>query len=772
MHLTRPGEQAIPAETNSLVGRSRELARARRLLTRSRLVTVTGPAGIGKTRLALRTARDLQPAFPDGTRLIDLALLQDGDRLAQTLGLALGVDHEATTPDPLTPLVRHLADRHLLLVLDNCEHLTEQCAPLIHTLLTTAPGLRVLATSRHRLGVYGEHILDLPPLATPDAEHLPRPDALTRYAAVRLFVHRARAVLGGFPHGEDEWTAAGHICARLDGIPLAIELAASWMRVLPVRQILDRLDACPHLPTPTGGAVPERHRTLHAAIDSSHHLCTPRERHLWTALSVFRGGFDLAAAEAVCHGEDLPRHAVLRTLAALMDKSVLTREQHSGEPRYRMLETLRHYGLARLREQGREADTRRRHRDHYRDLAARAEADWFSPRQSAWFARLRQDHANIRSAVEFGLTSPTEAQGALELVAALWSHRFGHGCLEEERHWLDRTLVLGTTPTPARAKALWADGWLALLRGDAPTAAVRLAECRAIADRVDHGPTHALADQLAGLSALFRDDFAQAVELLHRALDHHTATGDPGAQWTTLFLLAVACTLAADPRARHYADRGLALCDTHHAQWSRRYALWVIGLQRWLVADLDGARAALKDALRVEEPGHNLFATAQTLEVLAWTAAQAGSAGDGAVLLGAAQAVWERIGVVPRALGRLLNHRDACRTLLRRHLAEEQLAGAERTGAEMSLAQAVAFALDREPAPPAEVAPGRSPLTAREQQVVDLLTEGLTDKQIAARLVLSPRTVEGHVQRVMTKLHVSSRLQIAAWAFGLRAAPR
>ncbi|MGW4892745.1 ATP-binding protein [Kitasatospora sp. NPDC004240] len=443
MHLTGPGDQAIPAETNSLVGRSRELARARRLLTRTRLVTVTGPAGIGKTRLALRTARDLRASYPHGVRLVDLALLQDGERLAQTVALGLGITHESPL-DPLALLVHHLADRRLLLVLDNCEHLTDHCAPLIHTLLTAAPGLRVLTTSRQRLGVYGEHILDLPPLATPDADHLPGPDSLTRYAAVRLFVQRARAVLGGFPHGADEWTAAGHICARLDGIPLAIELAASWMRVLPVRQILDRLDACPHLPTPTGRAVPERHRTLHAAIDSSHHLCTPRERHLWTALSVFRGGFDLAAAEAVCHSEDLPRHAVLPTLAALMDKSLLTREQRPGEPRYRMLETLRHYGLARLREQGREPDTRRRHRDHYRDLAARAEADWFSPRQSVWLARLRHDHANIRAAVEFGLTSPAEAQGALELVAALWSHRFGHGGLEEERHWLDRTLMLGT----------------------------------------------------------------------------------------------------------------------------------------------------------------------------------------------------------------------------------------------------------------------------------------------------------------------------------------
>ncbi|MFD0350511.1 ATP-binding protein [Kitasatospora aburaviensis] len=655
----------------------------------------------------MRTARDLQPAFPDGTRLIDLAHLQDGDRLAQTLGLALGVDHESTL-DPLTPLVHHLADRRLLLVLDNCEHLTDHCAPLIHTLLTAAPGLRILATSRHRLGVYGEHILDLPPLATPDAEHLPRPDALTRYAAVRLFVQRARAVLGGFPHGEEEWTAAGHICARLDGIPLAIELAASWMRVLPVRQILDRLDACPHLPTPTGGAVPERHRTLHAAIDSSHHLCTPRERHLWTALSVFHGGFDLAAAEAVCHSEDLPRQAVLRTLAALMDKSVLIREPHSGEPRYRMLETLRHYGLARLREQGREADTRRRHRDHYRDLAARAEADWFSPGRAPGSPACAGTTPTSAPPSSSASPHPPRPRGARTrrrpLEPPVRTRLPGGGA------------VLARPHPRARHHADPGQGQGPLGRRLARPPARRRADRRRAPRRVP-GHRRALRPRphprprrparrperaVPGRLRPGRRAPAPGPRPPHRdggpgrAVDHPLPAGrrlHPG----------------RGPRARHYADRGLALCDAHQAQWSRRYALWVIGLQRWLAADLDGARTALKDALRVEEPGHNLFATAQTLEVLAWTAAQAGSAADGAVLLGAAQAVWERIGVVPPALGRLLNHREACRTLLRRHLAEEQLAGAERTGAEMSLSQAVAFALDWEPAPPAGAAPGRSP---------------------------------------------------------------
>ncbi|MGW3045382.1 ATP-binding protein [Kitasatospora sp. NPDC001159] len=775
MHIYQRMDGGIPAETTSLVGRRRELARIRQLLYRTRLLTVTGAGGTGKSRVALRTARDLRDRFPDGVRMVDLVPVRDGDHLAQSIALALGLDHDGTRPaqDLLT---EHLAERRLLMVLDNCEHLADHCAHLVHTLLTAAPGLHILTTSRRRLGVYGEYILDLRPLATPDPDRLPEPEALIGFPAVRLFAQRARAVVDAFPRTPDDWTTAALICRRLDGIPLAIELAAAWLRVLPAGRILDHLEECPELPGRPGHATPARHRTLHAAIARSYHLCDGAERRLWAALSVFTGGFDLAAAEAVCRGDGLTQHDVLHLLAALVDKSVLTRkvhprEDHPGEERYRMLETIRHYGLSRLRAEHRERRIRRRHLHHYRDLAARAESEWFSPCQSAWLARLRRDHANLRAAVEFGLTTPGEVHGVLDLVASLWSHRLGRGGLEEERHWLGRVLAAGTGTSTARAKALWADGWLALLRGDTPTATARVTECHAIGEQLDHAPTRARARQLEGLAALFDDDFTTAIHLLEDALAQYRADGDPGATWTTLFLLTVAGCMAGDPRAADHGRQSLALCDAHDARWSRRYALWALGLDRWLAGRPLDAGALLQDALRHDAPEHNLFAVAQALEVLAWVAAAEGSGAHGAVLLGAAQALWQRIGVALPALGRLLHHRAICEERLREALAEAELADALREGGALTVQQAVSRALGWTPlAPPKR--PPATPLTTREGQVVELLAEGLTDKQIAARLVLSPRTVEGHVQRILAKLGFTSRVQVATWSVGGRTGGR
>ncbi|MCH0566229.1 MULTISPECIES: LuxR C-terminal-related transcriptional regulator [unclassified Streptomyces] len=772
MTTERPAGHGIPAETTSLVGRRRDLARVRQLLSRAKLVTVTGPGGIGKTRLAMRTARDDAHRFPDGVRVVDLAHLQDGERLPEAVALALGLDGDCG-PSPQAVLARYLADRRMLLVLDNCEHLAEHCAPLIQPLIAACPKLHVLATSRHPLGVYGEYLMDLGPLAFPDADLPPPPQTMARYASVRLFVQRASAQAGAFGHDTDSWRAAGLICARLDGIPLAIELAAAWLRVLTVQQVLERLSDC--LRFPAGSACTVRHRTLHATIDRSFQLCTPGEQRTWLSLSVFRGGFDLEAAEAVCTGDDLARQDVLSGLAALVNKSVLTRDNHGGQAHYRMLETIRCYGHTRLRAQRSEADdVRQRHGDYYRNLALRAAADWFSPHQSLWFARLRRNHANLREAVEFGLSTPGQVQGVLELAASLWSHRLGRGGLEEERHWLIRALAADTTPTPARARALWADGWLALLRGDSANATARLTECRAIADDLDHAPSLAHAGQLAGLVALFRDDYSRAIPLLEDTLERHRAAGDLTGQWTTLFLLTVACCLSKDERAADYGRQSLALCDTHGALWSRCYALWALGLQRWLTADLPGATAALKDALRIGTPSHNLFAVTQCLEVLAWIAAENGSGAHAATLLGAAQELWQRIGVATPVLGRLLDHRAACERRLRYELDGRQLADAVRAGAELTVPQAIDLALGWAPdwnmAPATEPSRSLPTLTTRESQVAELIAEGLSDRQIAARLVLSPRTIEGHVQRILAKLDFTSRVQIATWTIGHRAA--
>ncbi|BDH13047.1 LuxR family transcriptional regulator [Streptomyces hygroscopicus] len=767
---TGPGRKAgnLPTEVTSFVGRRWEVSEARRLLARTRLLTLTGAGGLGKTRLALRIAAEVRRSFPKGAWVVDLAPLNDGAFLAQTVLTALGLDHDSARP-ALPVLSDHLADKRLLLVLDNCEHLLDSCAELTRSLLGAAPHLQVLATSRQALGVDGEHLLPVRPLPAPDP-HRPPAAAVAQYEAVRLFMDRAAAVVPGFTVGEDQGAAVAGICHRLDGIPLAIELAAARLRVLSPRQILERLDDRFALLCRGGSsAAPARQRTLRAAIDGSFELCTPAERRLWARLSVFCGGFDLEAAEEVCTGDGLSRGEILDVVTGLVDKSILIREDHGDQVRLRMLETIRQYGRSLLDDgtgSGEREFAQRRHRDHYQRLAARAESEWLSPHQLAWFARLRLEHANIRAALEFCLSTPGESGNALHLVTSLWSHRIGAGGLEEVRHWLDRALAQAPEPRPVRAKALWIDGWLAHLRGDTAAGQARLAECQKLAERLADAESLAHAVRFAGLAALFHDDCPRAVPLLEDALERHRALHDLADQWQTLFLLSLACCLSDDPRATELGEECLALCTAHDAQWSRSYALWVLGLQQWLRGDTQRAITLLQDALRVEQPAHNLLATAQCLEVLAWATAHTGRSHQAARLLGAAQARWQSVGCPLPGLGRLMHHHNECRTQVQGALGDESFATAVQAGSELTCEEAVACALGRPSTPTPTSAEENAPtaLTRREREVVDLLALGLTNKEIAAKLVISPRTAGTHVANLLGKLGFTSRTQIATWA--------
>ncbi|MFI2513550.1 LuxR C-terminal-related transcriptional regulator [Streptomyces tubercidicus] len=767
----------LPSEVTSFVGRRWEVSEAQRLLAGTRLLTLTGAGGLGKTRLALRVAAEVRRSYPKGAWMVDLAPLNDGTLLAQSVLAALGLDHDSARP-ALPTLSGHLANKRLLLVLDNCEHLLDSCAELTRALLAAAPHLQVLATSRQALGVDGEHLLTVRPLSTPDPHRLPTA-ALTQYEAVRLFTDRAAAVDAGFTVGDDHGAAVAGICHRLDGIPLAIELAAARLRVLSPQQILERLDNRFTLLSRNSSAAPPRQRTLRAAIDGSFELCTPPERRLWARLSVFCGGFDLEAAEEVCTGDGLSREEILDVVTGLVDKSILIREDHRNQVRLRMLETIRQYGRSLLDHGpgGKELKSvQRRHRDHYQRLAARAESEWLSPRQTLWFARLRLEHANIRAALEFCLNTPGEAGSALRLVTSLWSRLMGAGGPEEARHWLGRALVQAPEPSPLRAKALRIDGRLAYMRGDTAAGKARLDECRDLAETLGDAESRAHTARFAGLAALFHNDSPQAIPLLEDALERHRTRQDLAAQWQTLFVLSLACCLSDDPRATELGEECLALCTAHDAQWSRSHALWLLGLQQWLCGNTQRAITLLQDALRVELPARNLLATAQCLEVLAWATAHTGRSHQAAKLLGAAQTLWQSVGTALPGVGRLLHHHNECHTHLQRALGEAQFATAVQTGAELTLDEALDCALGQPhsptptPASAEENAP--TPLTRREKEVIDLLAHGLTNKEIATKLVISPRTVGAHVANILGKLGFTSRTQIATWAVQLRAPSR
>ncbi|WP_435241635.1 ATP-binding protein [Streptomyces cucumeris] len=759
----------LPAELTSFVGRQRELSRARQVLARSRLLTLTGPAGIGKTRLALRLAYEVRRSFPDGTWLVDLSSLDDEALLVRTVVTALGIDPASPLPS-MDLLVSHLAGRRMLLILDNCEHRLEPCAAFVRTLLAAAPDIQVVATSRQALGVDGEFLLTVPPLSAPDPKSSPTPAAMERYDAVLLFVERASAAVGEFTLTAEDGPPVAGVCHLLDGIPLAIELATAWLRVLSPKQLLSGLEDHFSALNYGGRATPRSQQNVCSAMAWSYGLCTTREQLGWARLSVFSGGFDLEAAEAVFAAEP-GRGAegqTLEMISGLVDKSILIREGSHGMPRYRMLVTIRHHGVKRLRESHEETAVRRRHRDHYQRLAARAALDWFSPRQDSWYTRLCREHGNIRAALDFCLSTQEEAHAGLRMLSSLWSYVLSADDLDEERHWLGQALALDQQPSPARAKALWVDGWLSLLRGENDVAKDRLTECRTLADHLGDPETVTHAAELGGLVALFEDDLEVAVALLEEALRGHRARKDLWSEWTALFLLALARCLTGDSHARTTVDECLALCDAHDARWSRSYARWLLGLHHWVEERPARAISCLEDALRLSQPSRDVLIGAQCLEVLGWAIADQGRWEPAAVVLGAARTQWAATGTALPGAGRLLRYHTACEERLRRALGDSAFETAVQTGTALSPIQAAQRALGIAPAAtptttqPADIA--TSPLTRREHQVVALLAKGLTDKQIAAKLVISPRTAEGHVRRILAKLGCASRTQVATWA--------
>src|SRR5829696_2809070 len=457
----------LPLELSSFVGREKELAEVKRLLENNRLLTLTGSGGCGKTRLALAVASELVEAFEDGVWLVDLAPLADPALVPQAVASTLGVREQSGRI--LTEILyAYLRSKKVLLVLDNCEHLIEACAKLSEVLLRSCPQLRVLATSREALGITGEVTWLVPSLTLPDLRHLPAFESLPRYESARLFLERTAAVKPTFVLTEQNAGAVAQICYRLDGIPLAIELAAARTKVLSVEQVADRLDDTFKLLSAGGRTAVPRQRTLHATMDWSHELLPEEERTLFRRLSVFAGGFTLEAVESVCAGEDLTRDEVLELLSHLVDKSLVMVREESGEARYRLLETVRQYGWEKLSESGEEEQVRERHAGHYLTLAEEAEPELKGEGQVAWLKRFEREHDNLRAAMRW-LLDRGESEKAVRLGWALWLFWWIRGHFAEGRRSMERALTTGGSaamPPSARAKALFVAGTMACGQGD------------------------------------------------------------------------------------------------------------------------------------------------------------------------------------------------------------------------------------------------------------------------------------------------------------------
>ncbi|MDP4505141.1 ATP-binding protein [Nonomuraea turcica] len=760
---------SLPAEVTSFVGRRQEVAEVRQLLSVSRAVTLTGVGGVGKTRLALRVAHEVRRAFRDGVWLVELAALEKPDMLTRAVAEALEILDHSTTP-PMRVLTDHLRDKQALMILDNCEHVVGECAVLADTLLRAAPELRILATSRHVLGIASEHAVPVAPLPLPNGNGNTPLETLTQTDAVQLFTERARAVVPSFAVTDDNRDIVSGIIRRLDGLPLGIELAAVRLRALSAKQLLERLDDRFRLLTGGSRAVLPRHQTLRALIDWSHALCSEEERLLWHRASVFAGSLDLEGAETVCCGSGIDREDVLDLVIGLVDKSVLIREDHPGGVRYRMLETLRQYGHERLRERGEETRLRRRHRAYYRDLAGRARAEVFGPEQVAWFTRLQLEHANLRSALDGWLTTPADATTGLSMAADLLYHWITSYYLGEGRAWLERGLATVSSPDDVRGRALWAGGWLAVIQADLPAAQAMLEECRRIGERLNDEALLGYAELFSGMVAMCQERPRDAIGCYERALHRHRATGDPVGLALSLIRLSLARSFLGQSQAAiATAEQALAVCEAHGEGWHKAYTMMALGVEVWRQGDLPRATELERQSLAFNRSLGDQLGVGITIEVLAWIAATQGLFERAARLLGVLESVWSLVGAPLSGYGHLAGYHDECRARTRQALGEGAFAAAVRRGARLPYEEAVAYALaeDKPGGAEAKEAPEakgeQAPLTRREREIAQLVAQGMTNKEIAASLVIAQRTAEGHIEHILTKLGFSSRAQIAVW---------
>lgn len=626
----------LPNTVSSFVGRELEMAEVRALLAQTRMLTLTGMGGLGKTRLSLQAAAESMDSYPDGVWLVELAPLTDPRRVSQAAAAAMGV-HEEPGSTVAQSLARHVRDRELLVILDNCEHLLEPTAALARALLEAGAGVRIFATSREPLRVAGEVTYPIEGLAVPNADTALDLEAATAYDAVRLFIDRARASLPSFTLGDRTLPAVAEICARLDGVPLAIELAAARVRSLPVDEIAGRMEDRFRLVTTTNSTVPERQRTLRALIDWSHDLLPEDERALFRQLSIFAGGWTLEAAEAVC--TDVPRDAdVVDLLVRLVEKSLVTLDEETG--RYGLLETVRQYAQEKLAESGAVAATRLRHCEHYLALADATMLRLVGPDQGEWLRRLDYEHENMLEAFTWIEERSDGAEAGLRLVSALRAYWINRGLLE-----LGHGLMVEALAHPGvealsaqRMLTLYHAGQLLYVMGRYAEARRRLEESLAIARELEDHRVISRVLQPLGMAAMGQGELAVA----HRYLEEATTRA----------------LASADKREIASALNALAQLDRVEGNFEKTEPLYqeVVRLMREIgdhesaaIGQLNhamvaimqgngaGARAMILDALRTAEEITSRPIMQSVLEVSAGLAAMERDWGRAARLFGAAE---------------------------------------------------------------------------------------------------------------------------------------
>ena len=732
----------LPLQPTPLIGREKEVSEVCQRLLRPevRLLTLTGAGGTGKTRLGLQAAAELTQDFDDGVFFVSLAAIRDPQLLVPAMAGTLGVKEAGGQP-LLENLEYYLHEMRMLLVLDNFEQILE-AAPMVTELLSSAPNLKVLATSRIPLRLYGEHEYAVPPLALPDPKRPPSVERLTQYEAVRLFVERAQAAKAEFSVTNESAPAVAEICYRLDGLPLAIELAAARIKVLSPQKMLERLSN--RLKLLTGGArdLPERQRTLRSTIEWSYGLLEEGEKVLFARLSVFAGGRTLEAIEAICDAEGELPVDVLDGLSSLVDKSLLKQEEGvGGEPRFVMLETIHEYAREKLQGSGEAEEVRRLHAQYFLALAEEAEPAVEGPQQPAWVERLEEEHDNIRTALSWSLGQGQDAELTLRIGAALgefWNLRGYYG---EGRRWLEEALAKSSpAPTAARARALQRVSWLAFMQGDLDRAEEAseeglgvegvelfrtgggdstaaelqmvlglvvgargeleretelLEECLKLSQEA--GSLRGMALSLFCLGAAWRarGDFERATQLLEEALTMFRETGDQGLIASVLTHLGFTFLFQGDlERATATSEEAAAMFrEQKHLSYLSE-ALDSLGWVALLRGDSERARVLYAESLGLKREVGDKLVTPGPLEGLACVAEARGEAERAARLFGASEALREVMGTPPEPGDSALQ--EPYLSAARSQLDETSWQEVWAEGRAMTLDEAISYALEEE----------------------------------------------------------------------------
>lgn len=751
----KPGN--LPAESTTFVGRRTELEELRRTLSRARLVSLVGPGGVGKTRLAKRIAHDLARGFRHGAWMIELAELDNPALVPNAAMAALGLRDQASA-EPAELLRSYLTDKDLLLVVDNCEHLVAACASLIGQILDRAPGVKVIATSREPLSIAGEYVLPVPPMRLPD---LDQPLAqLRQNESVSLFAERAAAASGRFELSEDNRAAVVELCRRLDGLPLALELAAVRQRALSVDQILNRLSDRFELLTKGSRAALPRHQTLRTTIDWSYDLLSPTERAVFLRLSVFAGTFDLDAVRAVCEVDEMSEGQHLDTVTSLVDKSLVIKVERGPSARYDLHETIREYALSKLRDAGEEQEARDRLARYY-VATCRWSVEDVRSRLVEWLDWMEDEIENIRSILKRSQDIGDYATG-IALAASVgwyWATR----ATTEGVRWLDEFLSHPGGDDADLALAYYVRGFLAMMQVNPVEAEPALD--RAVAAARSAGDVLLLVQALtsASLAKNMSGDHGTAVSLAEQAAAMAEELGDPVA--------VVAATQATGFNALVEGDlAGVQALYSRSARLTReigdaymlQYSLINLAFTELISGRAEASRPLLEEGLRIARRIDDRAAQFYLLDGFACCAAISGQARLAARLLGAAAKVRQDMGGSVNALlaPLLAQAEGVCRDSLGTAKFDAEFA----VGAGMGREEAAAVALG-ESKPSAPMPAGADGILARrEHEVAALVAEGLSNKQIGARLFISERTVESHVRSILNKLGFNSRAQIAGWA--------